>query len=77
MGIIVLKKILLITIISLLLINCGNNKLIADSRYDTRKPTTFEEYKRWRQENDPAAEKYAEYKQWEISYRRWKKQQKQ
>jgi len=39
--------------------------------YDTKKPTTYEEYKRWRAANDPASEAYAEFKEWEINQRKW------
>ncbi len=39
--------------------------------YDTKKPTTYEEYKKWRAANDPASEAYAEYKEWEINQRKW------
>jgi PBP1b-binding outer membrane lipoprotein LpoB len=39
--------------------------------YDIEKPTSFAEYKKWRQANDPASEAYARYKEWEISHRRW------
>lgn len=46
-------------------------------QYDTEKPTNFAEYKAWRAKNDPASEAYAEYKEWEIKYRRWKALQEQ
>jgi hypothetical protein len=39
--------------------------------YETEKPTSFAEYKKWRQANDPASEAYAEYKRWEIDQRKW------
>ena len=43
--------------------------------FDTDKPTSYTEYKRWRSENDPASEAYSEYKEWEINYRGWKARQ--
>ena len=43
--------------------------------YDTKSPTTYQEYRAWRAKNDPAAERYAEYKRWEIEFRRWKAEQ--
>lgn len=46
-------------------------------QYDTEKPTNFSEYKEWRKKNDPASEAYAEYKEWEINFRRWKALQEQ
>jgi len=71
------KTTLLIAASALLLASCGSSstKYTADQRYNTEKPTTFAEYKKWREENDPAAQRYAEYKEWEINFRRWKAQQ--
>lgn len=41
--------------------------------FDTKKPTSFEEYKQWRKLNDPDSTAYAEYKEWEAQQRQWKK----
>jgi hypothetical protein len=43
--------------------------------YNTTEPTTFEEYRKWRKDNDPASEAYADYKDWVIQYRKWKLEQ--
>jgi len=43
--------------------------------YNTTKPTTYEEYREWRKNNDPASEAYADYKDWVIKYRKWKLEQ--
>lgn len=42
---------------------------------DRTKPANFDEYRQWRQANDPSGQTYAEYKQWEAAYRQWSKQQ--
>lgn len=44
--------------------------------YNTEEPTSYAEYRRWRKNNDPASEAYADYKAWEINYRKWKEEQK-
>jgi len=51
------------------------NKTAQPEVFDTHKPTSYAEYKRWRKANAPSSEAYAEYKEWEINYRRWKAQQ--
>lgn len=43
--------------------------------YNTETPISFNEYKSWRETNDPAGTAYAEFKEWEIAYRSWKAQQ--
>ena len=43
--------------------------------YNTTEPTTYEEYREWRKNNDPASEAYADYKDWVIKYRKWKLEQ--
>jgi PBP1b-binding outer membrane lipoprotein LpoB len=76
-------KIVLLTVIGALLIGGCSNKPVKTATtekgdkkdevvYDTKKPISYAEYKKWRQANDPASEAYAEYKQWEINQRKWK-----
>lgn len=81
-------KIALVTMMSVLwLIGCGtkqvNNTTGSSEQpkpqtppekvvFDTKKPTSFAEYKQWRQLNDPNSETYAEFKAWEIKQREWK-----
>jgi uncharacterized protein YceK len=76
-------KIVLLTVISSLLISGCSSKPVKTASteesaqknevvYDTKKPISYAEYKKWRQANDPASEAYAEYKQWEINQRQWK-----
>jgi hypothetical protein len=50
----------------------GNSK-----RYviDKARPASFEDYKKWRQENAPTEQTYAEYIEWEAAYKRWQKNQ--
>ena len=43
--------------------------------YNTTRPATYEEYREWRKNNDPASEAYADYKDWVIKYRKWKLEQ--
>ncbi|MFT6221147.1 MAG: hypothetical protein ACJA0C_000547 [Candidatus Endobugula sp.] len=43
--------------------------------YNTTEPATYEEYRQWRKNNDPASEAYADYKGWVIKYRKWKLEQ--
>jgi hypothetical protein len=43
--------------------------------YNTTEPTTYEEYRQWRKNNDSASEAYADYKDWVIKYREWKLEQ--
>lgn len=40
--------------------------------FDSKKPISYAEYKKWREQNDPDSNAYAEYKQWEINQRKWK-----
>ncbi len=82
-------KVLFILSIGLLLSACSSKPekpvdIVAEQQagkdkeaitYDTQKPTSFEEYKRWRAKNDPASEAYAEFKEWEANQRRWKEEQ--
>jgi hypothetical protein len=42
---------------------------------DKEAPASFEDYKKWRKENAPNEEVYAEYKQWEAAYKQWLKTQ--
>ncbi len=81
-------KIVLLTVVSaVLLVGCSNkpiknadndkpdNTTPAPSSpvvYDTKKPTSFAEYKQWRRSNDPDSEAYAEFKAWEAKQREWK-----
>jgi len=58
-----------------LISSCSNTKQTISRSYNTEDPTTYEEYKQWRQDNDPAAEKYAEYKEWQTAYKYWKAQE--
>lgn len=44
---------------------------------DTQKPTTYAEYKAWRDRYDTDAREYAEFKAWEAEYRRWQWEQQQ
>lgn len=63
----------------ILLTACGSSpkqKASSDQPvYDTKSPATYQAYQKWRAENDPAAERYAEYKRWEIQFRRWQAEQ--
>ncbi len=34
---------------------------------DKSKPASFSDYKKWRRENDPGGQVYAEFKQWEAA----------
>jgi hypothetical protein len=77
-------KILFILIMSGLLVSACSSKpaKIADAdgessnaAYNTAEPTTYEEYRQWRKNNDPASEAYADYKDWVIKYRKWKLEQ--
>ena len=43
--------------------------------FDTKNPTTFEDYKRWRALNNPQGQAYADYKDWEAGYQQWLRQQ--
>lgn len=45
--------------------------------FDTNKPASYEEYKAWRDQFDPAAKEYADFKAWEEQYRRWQWEQRQ
>ncbi len=78
-------KILLLTLIStLILLGCSSKpaKTTATTApetskkekpaFDSTKPITYAQYKKWRKQNDPNSEAYAEYKQWEINLRQWK-----
>ena len=42
---------------------------------DNTKAVTYNEYRRWREKNDPDGQTYAKYKAWEAAYNRWKKEQ--
>jgi len=78
-------KIIFILIISGLLISACSSKPAKKSdtessstnnvSYNTTEPTNFEEYRKWRKDNDPASEAYADYKDWVIEYRKWKLEQ--
>jgi hypothetical protein len=75
------KTVIFIIISSLAIMSCSSKPpkpdtaTVGKSEYDTDKPTSYAEYKKWRQENDPASEAYARYKEWQINYRRWKLEQ--
>ena len=79
-------KTIFILMMSALLVSACSNKpaKIADvdansesnnAAYNTTEPTTYEEYREWRKNNDPASEAYADYKDWVIKYRKWKLEQ--
>ncbi|MGH1487721.1 MAG: hypothetical protein ACRBCI_16035 [Cellvibrionaceae bacterium] len=42
---------------------------------DVSKPASFADYKKWRENNDPGGQTYAEFKQWEAAYKEWQKKQ--
>ena len=42
---------------------------------DDSKPASFEDYKKWRRENDPGGQTYADFKAWEAALGEWKMQQ--
>ena len=42
---------------------------------DNSRPATYEQYRQWRQNNDPDSQTYADYKAWEAAYKRWQKEQ--
>jgi PBP1b-binding outer membrane lipoprotein LpoB len=81
-------KIALVTVMSALaLIGCSNTQVKSTDSdkpntaetasppaivHNTKKPTSFEEYKLWRRSNDPESEAYAEFKAWEAKQREWK-----
>lgn len=44
---------------------------------DDSKPASFEDYKKWRRENDPGGQTYADFKEWEAALGEWKLQQEQ
>lgn len=44
---------------------------------DDSKPSSFEDYKKWRRENDPGGQTYADFKEWEAALGEWKLQQEQ
>jgi hypothetical protein len=44
---------------------------------DDSKPASFEDYKKWRRDNDPGGQTYAEFKEWEAAFGEWQLQQKQ
>ena len=44
---------------------------------DISKPATFADYKKWREDNDPKGQSYAEFKQWEAAYKEWKRKQRE
>jgi hypothetical protein len=52
-----------------------SKKTSNEETYNTTEPTTYEEYRQWRKNNDPASEAYADYKDWVIKYRKWKLEQ--
>jgi hypothetical protein len=51
----------------------GDDKVV----YNTEEPTSYGEYRQWRKQNDPASEAYADYREWQINYRKWKLKQEQ
>ncbi|MFT5420881.1 MAG: hypothetical protein ACI9D5_001634 [Candidatus Endobugula sp.] len=84
------KSVLFVILSTLLIVGCSSKPSrtatidnkddnTADKKavlvYDIEKPTSFAEYKKWRQANDPASEAYARYKEWEINHRRWRLEQ--
>ena len=44
---------------------------------DDSKPASFDDYKKWRRENDPGGQTYADFKEWEAALGEWKLQQQQ
>jgi len=42
---------------------------------DDSQPASFEDYKKWRRENDPGGQTYADFKAWEAALGEWKMQQ--
>ncbi len=40
-------------------------------KVDRSQPATFDEYRQWREQNDPSGQTYAEYKAWEAAYKQW------
>jgi hypothetical protein len=42
---------------------------------DDSQPASFEDYKKWRRENDPGGQTYADFKAWEAALGEWKLQQ--
>jgi hypothetical protein len=44
---------------------------------DDSKPASFEDYKKWRRDNDPGGQTYAEFKEWEAAFGEWQLQRKQ
>ena len=44
---------------------------------DDSKPASFDDYKKWRRENDPGGQTYADFKAWEAALGEWKLQQQQ
>lgn len=76
----------IVLLLSILLIACSQSKTVSTEPeddepqavtpktriIDTSKPASFEDYKLWRKENDPAGQSYADYKEWENAYQRWK-----
>ena len=47
----------------------------AEPEFNTEAPTSYAQYKRWRAQNDPDGQAYADYKAWENAYQQWKAEQ--
>lgn len=65
---------LLSALLLILFIGCSSTATSPETAENTPKaevPTTYNGYKAWRDQYDPEAKAYADFKAWEGEYRRW------